>query len=79
MKVSEFVEMLNKFDDQDAEVMCVVHFLGEGYYDQGGNIEEAVFDPENHLEYTDFRGNQFVSKSSPYFNKRLLLIGSTRN
>lgn len=79
MKVWQFVKLLQQFHDQDAEVIVVEHFNGKSVYDQGGNCEQVHIDPETHLEYTDFRGNPFMSKSSHHFNKRTLLIGSTGN
>lgn len=74
MNVKELAEWLQRFQDQDAEVLIVRHTCGTGCYDQGGNATEEPFDPD-YTEYTDFRGNQFVKPDAPYFNRRYLLLG----
>lgn len=73
MTVAEFIEWL-KTQDQDAVVECVVHESGGSYYEQGGTCTTQPFAPEL-SDYTDFRGNQFVKETEPYFNKSYLLIG----
>ena len=75
MKVKEFIELL-KEQDQEAEVYVVENSSVSGYYSQGGIAEEVLFSPDDHLDYTDFRGNQFVKSDSDLFNKRHLLLGS---
>ena len=57
MKVREMIEWLKTVEDQDADVLIVSHTSGTGYYDPGGNAEEAEFDPVLHTEYVDMRGN----------------------
>lgn len=76
MKVHELAEWLKAFPDQDADVLVVEHSDGYGYYDQGGNACETEFDLEKHVEYTDMRGNQFVTPEKPYYNQRTLLLGA---
>ena len=75
MTVKELAEWLKAFPDQDATVEVIVHERGTGYYDQGGNAHTEPFNPERHIEYTDMRGNQFVTPDKPYFNSRTLLLG----
>lgn len=77
MKVSEFIKLLEQFPDQDADVLVVEHRSGRSPYDQGGTVETVNFDPELHLDYTDFRENPFVKPDAEYFNQRTLLIGVT--
>lgn len=76
MTVKELAEWLQSFPDQEATVEVVVHEDGTGYYDQGGWCSTRIFNPEEHAEYTDMRGNQFVKPSEPYYNARTLLLGS---
>lgn len=74
MTVSQMIEWL-KTQDQGAVVNVVVHKAdGGNYYLQGGVAQTAVFTPEL-TEYTDLRGNQFVTPDKPYYNQRTLLIG----
>lgn len=76
MKVHEFIKWLNKFEDQDAEVLIVEHESGTGYYDQGGNAREEEFDPSRHVEYTNFRGNRFVKETEKHYGKSYVLLGT---
>ncbi len=78
MKVRELIELL-KTQDQEADVFVVENSSTSGYYSQGGIAEEVLFNPEIHLEYTDFRGNQFVTPDKEYFNARQLLLGTTES
>jgi len=73
MTVSKFIEWL-KTQDQDAIVVCLTHDTNGSYYEQGGTCSHDEF-TEEHSEYTDFRGNEFVKSTAPYYNKRYLLIG----
>ncbi len=73
MKVAEFIEWL-KTQDQEAIVECVVHESNGSYYEQGGTCTTEEF-TEELSEYTDFRGNEYVKSSQPYYNKRYLLVG----
>lgn len=72
MLVSELIEWL-KGQDQGAIVEVVVHTSGSGY-GQGGNATTEVFTP-GHTDYTDRRGNQFITPDKPYYNTRTLLLG----
>jgi hypothetical protein len=72
MKVRELVEWLQAFDDQDAEVEVVSHQSRGGYYEQGGTACTVTFDPREHADYTDLRGNRFVPTSA---QTRTLLLG----
>jgi len=75
MKVSEFIEWL-KTQDQGATVDCILHDSTGSYYEQGGTIETAHFDPDKeHWEYVDWRKNRFVKSDAPYYQTRTLLIG----
>lgn len=78
MTVSELIEWLKEFEDQDAivEVLCCQRAVG--YYAQGGITGTVEFNPDRHYEYTDFRDNQF-SKNTPWAQKRTLLLGLDEN
>ena len=78
MNVEEFAEWLKTFPDQKAEVQVVEHHDGRGCCEQGGYVFEMPFDPEVHVEYTDFRNNPLVKCTAAYFGKSYLLIGATR-
>lgn len=66
MKVSEFIEWLYTMP-QDATVMCIQHYTGTDYYDQGGTVQVEEFisddcDESNnwktyHDLYTDAKGD----------------------
>jgi hypothetical protein len=75
MTVRQMIEWMSTFEDQDAIVEVVVHSEGRGYYDQGGNADTMEFNPEQHVDYTDFRGNPFVDESSPHHNRRSVVFG----
>lgn len=75
MTVRQMIEWMSTFEDQDAIVEVVCHFEGGDYYYQGGNAETEEFNPEQHVEYTDMRGNQFVNESAPYYNRRSVVLG----
>ena len=72
--VADLIEIL-KTQDQGAVVQVLVHTEGTGYYDQGGSCSPEEFNKEDHIEYTDFRGNEYVKPNALYFNKRYLLLG----
>ena len=74
MQVKELVKWLSEFPDQEATVEVILHMQGSGYYDQGGNATCVVFDPEKHVNYTDFRGNTYA-ENSRWKNSRTLLLG----
>ena len=73
MKVSEFIEWL-KTQDQDADIEIFGHRYNSAY-----RCEEVYrvefYDPRTQSEYSDLRGNPFVSWDSPYYNKRTLFLG----
>lgn len=86
----EFQQWLDQFDEQTV-IECVIHTSGTGYYDQGGNATVEEFKPDeqdrlygsfspwcinDHFEYSDLRGNQFVKEGHPYFGRQLLRIGA---
>lgn len=75
MTVRQMIEWMSTFEDQDAIVEVVVHRAGDNYYEQGGSAETQEFNPEQHVEYRDLRGNQFVRESDTYYNRRSVLLG----
>ena len=75
MTVRQMIEWMSTFEDQDAIVEIVCHSEGRCYYTQGGNADAMEFNPEQHVEYTDLRGNQFVRESDPRYNRRSVLFG----
>lgn len=75
MKVRELIEWLQAFEDQEATVRVLHCESGSGYYQQGGVTHAVEFSPEDHVDYSDFRGNKFVEESSPWYNSRTILLG----
>lgn len=75
MTVRQFREWLETLEDQDAIVEVVVHSSDGGYYAQGGIATTEEFDPEQHVDYTDFRDNPFVREDAPYYNRRKVVFG----
>jgi hypothetical protein len=75
MKIKEFIKWLET-QDQDAIIKVVAHKSGRGYYDQGGTASKVEFDPSNHVEITDFRGNSFVTPDDDFYNKIHILLGT---
>ena len=75
MTVRQMIEWMSTFEDQDAIVEVVVHNSDGGYYAQGGTANVAEFDPEQHVEYTDFRGNRFVREHEPHYNRSQVVFG----
>lgn len=63
MNVRELIEWLQNFEDQEATVEVV--------NSDGASVE---FNPEEHAEYTDLRGNPWC-KGSPWEDKRTLILG----
>lgn len=76
MKVRELIQWLGEFKDQEAEVLIVEHESGSGFYDQGGNVYEREFDPQQHVEYTDYRNNPYVKKTADHYGKSYVLFGT---
>ncbi|WP_233906520.1 hypothetical protein [Segatella copri] len=77
MKVHELITWLQAFEDQDA-VVKVLQNEGGGYYAQGGVTSEVEFNPERHIEYTDYRDNPFAV-GQPWAQERTLLLGLDDN
>ena len=75
MTVREMAAWFAAFEDQDAIVEVVDYNSSDGFHQQGGICRAVEFDPEVHIEYTDFRGNQFVKPDAPYYNRRTVFIG----
>ena len=78
MKVREVAAWLAAFHDQDADVEVVLHSDDGGYYSQGGTAQAGLFDPAEHADYTDMRGNPHVPPGAPYRDSRTLLLGVLR-
>lgn len=64
MTVSELIKWLET-QDQSATVQVIVHEMGYGYYNQGGNAQTVVFDPSQHSEHYE----------NSYLNCTELLLG----
>jgi hypothetical protein len=76
MLVSEFIEWL-KTQDQGAVVEVIVQSEPALYQAYGKCVAECLdIENDDHIEYTDFRGNGFVKKDSDCFNRRYLTLGS---
>jgi len=75
MTVRQMIEWMSTFEDQDAIVEVVCHSDCGGYYEQGGTVSAEEFNPEQHVEYTDLRGNKFVKESDSYYNRRSVVFG----
>lgn len=78
MKVREVVAWLAAFPDQDADLEVILHQDAGGYYSQGGTAMTVRFDPAEHAQYTDLRGNPHVPPDAPYKDSRTLLLGVLR-
>ena len=75
MTVRQMIEWMPTFEDQDAIVEIVSHSSDGGYYELGGTAKTEEFDPDWHVEYTDFRGNKYLNESAPYYNRRSVVFG----
>lgn len=75
MTVREYREWLGTLEDQDAIVEVVVHRSDGGYYCQGGTASIEEFDPAEHVDYIDLRGNPYVCEGDPRFNRRSVVFG----
>lgn len=74
MNRAEFQKWLDQFpEDTEIEVMMQAP---DGSW-HTGEVEAKQFDAtnEDHFEYTDFNGNQFVNPNESYYNKRFLTLG----
>lgn len=78
MKVHELVAWLQEFEDQEAEVEVLHCQRDGGYYAQGGVTGRVKFNPERHIEYTDYRDNPFAV-GQPWAQERTLLLGLDEN
>lgn len=76
MKVRELVEWLAAFEDQDAIVEVIQVESGTGHYDQGGTSRVVEFNPAQHTDYIDLRGNRFADPLGVTADRRSLLLGS---
>lgn len=76
MTVREMAEWLMSYEDQEALVQVIDHDYSEGgYYAQGGTAQVVFFNPAEHVDYVDHRGNSFVDPAAPHYNQRTVLIG----
>lgn len=77
MLVPEFIEWL-KTQDQTAEVMCLQHTDGNGYYDQGGWTNEVDFDPTSGKvsTYTAYDGERIQTLYPDCFEYTPAFTGS---
>lgn len=69
--VRQLIEFLQT-QDQDAVVDILVgeqSGFGDSFFRKNLELTEDV-------EYTDFRGNQFVHPTSAHYNQRYLFLGS---
>ena len=71
MTVAEFTQWLAT-QDQGANVEVLVRVDGRCY--QSDTVEWRDFDPEEHANYVDMRGNQFAV-GKPYAESRTLSLG----
>lgn len=76
--VRQMIEWMSTFEDQDAIVEVVVHRNDGGHYEQGGTATVDEFDPDSHVDYTDYRHNKCIvdyHESSVYYNRRSVVFG----
>jgi len=76
MTVRQMIEWMSTFEDQDAIVEVVCHRNYGGYYEQGGTATVDEFDPDSHVEYTDYRHNKYIHESSAYYNRKSVVFGA---
>ena len=77
MTVSQLIEWL-KTQDQGATVQVVTIDEAQPWTAYGPAVlVELDVTNADHMEYTDFRGNQFVKPDAHHFNQRYLTFGST--
>ena len=75
MTVRQMIEWMSTFEDQDAIVEIVSHSNDGGYYQQGGTATVEEFNPDSHVEYTDFRNNQYIDENRVNYNRRSVVFG----
>lgn len=73
MNVEQLIELL-KTQDQKAIVEVVKGTRSRLY--EGDTYTFTKFNLNEHMEYTDFRGNKFVKKTDLFYGKSFLLLGS---
>lgn len=76
MNVKEFKQWLEQFDD---DVIVEVGVQEESpLYAPYGRVDFVEFtgDEFADYDYTDFRGNKFITQESTLFNKKILQLGS---
>ena len=71
MKVRELIEWLQS-QDQDATEIVLKGSRARAW--EGDSYLWVDFDPNEHAEYTDMRGNK-LAKGQPYENDRTLSLG----
>lgn len=71
MTVAEFGQWLTT-QDQGAILEVLARVEGRGY--QGDTFEWRDFNPEEHANYVDMRGNRFAA-GTPYAESRTLSLG----
>jgi hypothetical protein len=69
--VKDLIEWLQT-QDQGAIVQVLKREDGRDW--QGDIVKTVNFSPDL-ADYTDLRGNQFVSPNEPHFNRRTLILG----
>jgi len=70
--VAEFIAYLQT-QDQEAIVNVLEGKPTYGY--EGPTYAFTELNIEEHIDYSDLRGNQFVKPDASYFNQRFLYIG----
>lgn len=63
MIITELIEYLKGLPDDT--IVTVIDCDGD----------EVILDLDEHTEYTDLTGNQFIEKDCPLYNKKFLTIG----
>jgi hypothetical protein len=78
MQIKDFIKFLEKFPE-DVVVEVAVQKEPHTYQSYGQvDLEHFVEEDWDHWGYVDFTGNKFVTKESPYYNLRILELGSSR-
>lgn len=78
MNRKQFQEWLDQFPE-DTVIEVQVQQEPPAYQSWGECREvEFVDDSDETYTFTDFTGNQFVNPDSPYFGKRVLVLGTNR-
>ena len=74
MKVKDFKEWLNNFDD-DVIVEVLIQDEADTYQAYGACVSEEFNDTDDHYDYVDFNGNQFVKPEDSFYGKKILKLG----